>query len=118
MYRHWQQLGKYDAPLLTMKPNKIIPTPMRNGCEGDEADIGNVCQSIGEENLVFSSDYPHSDSDFSKPPRSFFIKKCRRAIARRYCGLTASNFTGSTADSFRSKLKLKRCDYTFESLDS
>jgi hypothetical protein len=46
MYRHWQQLAKYDAPLLTMKPNKIIPTPMRNGCEGDEADIGNVCQSI------------------------------------------------------------------------
>jgi hypothetical protein len=77
---------EYDAPLLTMKPNKIIPTPMRNGCEGDEADIGNVCQSIGEENLVFSSDYPHSDSDFSKPPRSFFIKKCRRAIARRIVG--------------------------------
>jgi hypothetical protein len=37
---------------------------------------------------------------------------------KKNCGITASNLTGSKADSFRSKLKLKRCDYTFESLDS
>jgi predicted TIM-barrel fold metal-dependent hydrolase len=72
MDRHWQQLGKHDAPLLTMKPSEYFKRQCVIGCEGDEADIGNVCQLIGDDNLVFSSDYPHSDSDFPKATQEFF----------------------------------------------
>jgi predicted TIM-barrel fold metal-dependent hydrolase len=72
MDRHWSQLGKNDAPLLTMKPSEYFKRQCVIGCEGDEADIGNVCQLIGDDNLVFSTDYPHSDSDFPKATQEFF----------------------------------------------
>ena len=31
------------------------------GCEGDEKSLGRVVQEIGEEKLMYSSDYPHAD---------------------------------------------------------
>jgi predicted TIM-barrel fold metal-dependent hydrolase len=72
MDRHWGQLGKLDAPLLTMKPSEYFKRQCVIGCEGDESDIGNVVQLIGDDNLVFSTDYPHSDSDFPKATQEFF----------------------------------------------
>jgi predicted TIM-barrel fold metal-dependent hydrolase len=72
MDRHWGQLGKNDAPLLTMKPSDYFKRQCVIGCEGDEADVGYVVQQIGDDNIVFSSDYPHSDSDFPKATQEFF----------------------------------------------
>jgi len=72
MDRHWGQLGKNDAPLLTMKPSAYFMRQCVIGCEGDERDIGSVVQLIGDDNLVFSTDYPHSDSDFPKATQEFF----------------------------------------------
>jgi predicted TIM-barrel fold metal-dependent hydrolase len=72
MDRHWGQLGKIDTPLLTMKPSEYFKRQCVIGCEGDEADIGHVVQQIGDDNIVFSTDYPHSDSDFPKATQEFF----------------------------------------------
>jgi hypothetical protein len=32
---------------------------------------------IGDDNLVFSNDYPHSDSDFPKATQEFFHQEVR-----------------------------------------
>ncbi len=83
MDRHWMQLGKNDAPLLTMKPSEYFKRQCVIGCEGDEADIGNVCQLMGDDNLVFSSDYPHSDSDFPKATQEFFHQEMPAGSRRK-----------------------------------
>jgi hypothetical protein len=49
-----------------------LPVGRRRGCSAWTATIGNVCQLMGDDNLVFSSDNPNSDSDFPKATKEFF----------------------------------------------
>ena len=64
MDTHWSQLGAADAPMLTMKPSDYFRRQCVVGCEGEEREVGSVIQLMGDDNIVFSSDYPHSDSEF------------------------------------------------------
>jgi hypothetical protein len=70
--RYWGQLGKNDAPLLTMTPSEYFMRQCVIGREGDERDIGSVVQLMGDDNPGFSTDYFHSDSDFPKATQEFF----------------------------------------------
>ena len=67
------------------------------GCEGDEADIGNVCQLIGDDNLVFSSDYPHSDSDFPKATQEFMHQEMPADSRRKILWDNCVKFYGIAA---------------------
>ena len=64
MDTHWSQLGAADAPMLTMKPSEYFKRQCVVGCEGEEREVGSVIQLMGDDNIVFSTDYPHSDSEF------------------------------------------------------
>lgn len=64
MDEEWEK-RKFDAPLLKAKPSEY----MKSGrvfvsCEPEEKTLPYVAQWIGEENILFASDYPHWDSDF------------------------------------------------------
>ena len=94
MDRHWGQLGKMDAPLLTMKPSEYFKRQCVIGCEGDEADVGYAVQQIGDDNIVFSTDYPHSDSDFPKATQEFFHQEMPMDSRRKILWDNCAKFYG------------------------
>jgi predicted TIM-barrel fold metal-dependent hydrolase len=95
--RHWQQLGKNDTPMLTMKPSEYFKRQCVIGCEGDERDVGAVVQLIGDANLVFSTDYPHSDSDFPKATEEFFRQEMPAESRRKILWDNCVKFYGIQA---------------------
>ncbi|HUZ77869.1 MAG TPA: amidohydrolase family protein [Chloroflexota bacterium] len=64
MDEEWEK-RKFDAPLLTAPPSEY----MTNGrvwvaCEPEEKTIPYVSQWIGEDHILYASDYPHWDGGF------------------------------------------------------
>jgi predicted TIM-barrel fold metal-dependent hydrolase len=55
----------HEAPLLRMKPSEYIKSGrVYIGCEPEESLLGVAAQWIGEDQIVYASDYPHWDSDW------------------------------------------------------
>jgi len=92
--RHWNQLGKADAPILTMKPSDYFRRQCVIGCEGDEREIGAVIQLMGDDNIVFSTDYPHSDSDFPRATEEFFRQEMPAESRRKILWDNCARFYG------------------------
>jgi predicted TIM-barrel fold metal-dependent hydrolase len=64
MDRDYKNYGKYDAPQLKLMPKEYF---MRNcwiGCEGDDTELKYVIDAVGDDNIVFSTDFPHHDTEF------------------------------------------------------
>jgi uncharacterized protein len=62
---HFELRGSVESPLLTQKPSEYI----RGGqiyfsCEAEERLIPEVLETVGDEVIVFASDFPHWDSSF------------------------------------------------------
>ncbi len=74
MYRldeHWEWTGKYEAPEVLQAPSSYL---MRNcflSCEADEAAAKHYFEDFGDDNVVFSTDYPHADSKFPGATQAF-----------------------------------------------
>jgi predicted TIM-barrel fold metal-dependent hydrolase len=67
MYRldeHWEWTGKYEAPGVTMKPSQYLARNCFLSCEADERASRHYVEEFGDDNVVFSTDYPHADSKF------------------------------------------------------
>jgi uncharacterized protein len=67
MDEHYELRGERESPLLTRKPSDYI----RGGqlyfsCEAEERLIPEVLNSVGEDVVVFASDFPHWDSSFPR----------------------------------------------------
>ena len=93
--QEWEK-RQCEAPLLKAKPSEYI----RNGnwffaAEPEESTLGYVMERIGDDKLIFASDYPHWDgmfpyvvstirdrSDISADAKSKFLG----ANAKRRCG--------------------------------
>jgi uncharacterized protein len=74
MYRldeHWEWTGKYEAPELRMKPSDYFTRNCFVSCEADEVGAKHYFEDFGDENVVFSTDYPHADSKFPRATESF-----------------------------------------------
>ncbi len=64
MDRHAAMMAETDAPLLQLAPSEYFRRQCVIGAEGEERELPMVVELIGDDNIVFSTDYPHSDSDF------------------------------------------------------
>jgi predicted TIM-barrel fold metal-dependent hydrolase len=64
MDRDYELYREWDAPSLTKKPSEYFATNCWVGTEADEYELKYTLEAIGNENIVFSSDYPHHDSEF------------------------------------------------------
>lgn len=74
MYRldeHWEWMGAYEAPELTMKPSAYFLRNCFVSCEADEATARHYFEEFGDDNVVFSTDYPHADSKFPRATETF-----------------------------------------------
>ena len=92
--RHWQQLGESDAPMLTMKPSEYFRRQCVVGCEGDEPEVGAVVQLMGDDNVVFSTDYPHGDSAFPHSVDEFLGQELSDESRRKILWDNCARFYG------------------------
>jgi predicted TIM-barrel fold metal-dependent hydrolase len=61
---HYEWVGAVDAPELTMKPSGYFRRQCFLGIEAEEETAQPYLDTFGDDNLVFSTDYPHGDSMF------------------------------------------------------
>ncbi|HZU80982.1 MAG TPA: amidohydrolase family protein [Acidimicrobiales bacterium] len=95
MYRldeHWEWTGRYEAPELQMAPSRYFLRNCFVSCEADEAVATHYFEDFGDDNVVFSTDYPHADSKFPRATESFlglpFAESTKRKLLwDNYCRL-------------------------------
>jgi len=63
MDRDFEHLGWY-APFLKMKPSEYFKRNCVVSCDPDEVAVSYVTDLVGDDNIVFASDYPHFDAMF------------------------------------------------------
>jgi uncharacterized protein len=74
MYRldeHWEQSGDRDAPELTMAPSEYFKRQCFASTEADEDPVKYAIDFMGNERIVFSTDYPHGDSKYPDSVKRF-----------------------------------------------
>ena len=91
--------GSVDAPLLTRPPSTFVRKGgnVFVGCEPNERLLGQALDLVGDDVVMYASDYPHWDSDY---PESLQYMRTRDDLteAQRYGVLygAASRFYGRT----------------------
>ena len=68
---HWEWVGRYEVPELQRKPSEAFRSNCFLAVEADEAPVRQYIESFGDENLVFSTDYPHADSKYPHAVETF-----------------------------------------------
>jgi predicted TIM-barrel fold metal-dependent hydrolase len=68
---HFEWLGAMEAPELTMKPSDYFRRNCWLSVEADEALVRQYVEVCGDDNLVFSTDYPHADSKYPHAVETF-----------------------------------------------
>ena len=61
---HWEWVGRYEVPELTQKPSEYFRRNCFLSVEADEVPVKQYVEWFGDDNLVFSTDYPHADSKY------------------------------------------------------
>jgi predicted TIM-barrel fold metal-dependent hydrolase len=61
---HFEWLGAWEAPDLRRRPSEYFRTNCFLSVEADEDTVGPYVERFGDDNLVFSTDYPHADSKY------------------------------------------------------
>jgi uncharacterized protein len=83
MDRHAAMLAASDAPMLRLPPSEYFRRQCVIGAEGEERELPMVVALIGDDNIVFSTDYPHSDSDFPHAVDEFLELELPDATRRK-----------------------------------
>ena len=68
---HHEWTGWYEATDLTMKPSEYFLRNCFLSVEADEATAVHYLDWFGDDNLVFSTDYPHGDSQYPNSVTAF-----------------------------------------------
>jgi len=69
----WEREGDVWAPDLSMAPSQYFKRQCVVSVEPDEITVKHVIDSIGSDQIVFSTDYPHGDSKFPKAVDHFLL---------------------------------------------
>lgn len=68
---HWEWVGRYETPELTKKPSEWFRSNCVLSVEAEEDTVKDYVAWLGDDSLVFSTDYPHADSKFPESLRYF-----------------------------------------------
>ena len=68
---HWERLGDVFSPGVKMAPSEYIKRQWFTSVEPDEGPVGYVIDYMGNDRLVLSTDFPHSDSKFPHAIETF-----------------------------------------------
>ena len=61
MEQHWDFSGNAEHPELKMRPTEYFKRNIFVACRGDETTLKSVVELVGDDNIVFNTDYPHPD---------------------------------------------------------
>ena len=61
---HWERIGAVHAPELKMAPSEYFKRQCFASVEPDEEPVKYVIDYMGNDRIVFSTDFPHNDSKF------------------------------------------------------
>ena len=61
MEQHWDFSGSAEHPDLKMRPTKYFERNVFVAARGDETTLRSVVELVGDDNVVFNTDYPHPD---------------------------------------------------------
>jgi predicted TIM-barrel fold metal-dependent hydrolase len=68
---HHEWVGRYEVPELRRKPSEYFRTNCFLAVEADEEPVRQYVEWFGDDNLVFSTDYPHADSKYPRAVEAF-----------------------------------------------
>jgi len=68
---HHEWVGWYEARDLTKKPSEYFRSNCFVSVEADEETVVHYLDWFGDDNLVFSTDYPHGDSQYPHAVETF-----------------------------------------------
>jgi len=68
---HWEWMGKYEAPDVRLAPSEYFLRNCFVSCEADEAVARHYFEDFGDDNVLFSTDYPHADSKYPNATETF-----------------------------------------------
>ncbi|HMD46967.1 MAG TPA: amidohydrolase family protein [Acidimicrobiales bacterium] len=86
MYRldeHYEWTGRFEAPELTMKPSEYLLRNCFLSVEADEEPAKHYFEDFGDDNVVYSTDYPHADSKFPGATEAFCTLPFAEATKRK-----------------------------------
>jgi uncharacterized protein len=69
---HWEWVGRYEVPELKKKPSEYFRANCFLAVEAEEGTVKHYVEWFGDDNLVFSTDYPHADSKYPRAVEAFF----------------------------------------------
>ena len=99
MDEEYEHRGEMEAPLLKKKPNEYVHQGgnIFFGCESDERLLAHTMDLIGDDVLMYASDYPHWDGTYPNSLRELEAREdltesqrygVLRGAAERFYGLT------------------------------
>jgi predicted TIM-barrel fold metal-dependent hydrolase len=68
---HWEWVGRREVPELRRRPSEYLRSNCFLAVEADEATVDHYVRWFGDDNLVFSTDYPHADSKYPESVPAF-----------------------------------------------
>lgn len=83
---HFEWTGWFEGTDLTMKPSEYFRRQCFLGVEAEERTAGQYLDWFGDDNLVFSTDYPHGDSQFPNAVDTFDALDLPEASKVKICG--------------------------------
>jgi predicted TIM-barrel fold metal-dependent hydrolase len=98
MDKDFEHLGWY-APRLRQKPSEYFKQHCVVSCDPDEVMLSYVADAVGDENIVFASDYPHFDAMFPGSVKAIADRsELSDARKRRILRSNAARFLGLNAE--------------------
>jgi len=83
---HQEWVGAYEAPELTKKPSEYFRDNCFVSVECDEETVVHYVDWFGDDNVVFSTDFPHGDSQYPHAVEAFRKLPLGEATQRKIVG--------------------------------
>ena len=96
MDERWHLRGREDAPLLAKSPSEYLASGnIFISCEADERMLPETLRVLGEDVVVFASDFPHWDAEFPENIRRLLAREDLTPAQReKVAGLNARRLYG------------------------
>ena len=91
---HYEWTGGYEARSLSLKPSEYFRRNCFASVEADEETVVHYLDWFGDENLVFSTDFPHGDSQYPHAVETFRKLPIPEPSQRRILGDNWSRLYG------------------------
>jgi predicted TIM-barrel fold metal-dependent hydrolase len=91
---HWEWVGDLHAPELTQKPSEYFRRQCFVSVECDEEPVSGVLEQVGDQNIVFSTDFPHPDCKFPRAVDRFLELPMAPESKRRILWDNCARFYG------------------------